>query len=64
MSAVEAMAIGLPVVAFGVGGSGEYLLPSQTGVLAWQMNPRGLSDAIIELIQNRNKMGRLGILRF
>ena len=44
---VEAMAAGLPVVAYGVGGAGESVLP-EFGVLFHEQTPQALVDAIVE----------------
>jgi glycosyltransferase involved in cell wall biosynthesis len=43
---VEAQAVGVPVIAYGVGGAGESVLDGQTGVLFEQQSSAGLAAAI------------------
>jgi glycosyltransferase involved in cell wall biosynthesis len=43
---VEAQAAGVPVIAYGVGGTGETVLDGRTGVLFAEQSPEGLAGAI------------------
>ena len=60
---LEAMAIGLPVVAFAVGGVTETVVHGQTGLLVPQGDVRGLAEAILSLAETpymRVQMGLAG----
>jgi glycosyltransferase involved in cell wall biosynthesis len=66
MVAVEAMAMGIPVVASRVGGLPEVIQDGVTGVLVPPANPRKLADAIGNLMDNpevRFQMGQSGRAR-
>ena len=63
MSAVEAMAMEIPVIASRVGGVMEVIDDGNTGILVPSAEPRALADAIQYLINNpkiRFEMGRKG----
>lgn len=63
ISLLEAMAIGLPVVATRVGGNVEVVLDAQTGILVNPADPAGIAQAILQLAQNADlsrRMGRAG----
>lgn len=51
---LEAMAVGLPVIGTNVGGIVDFIKDHQTGLLVLPENPRELSRAILELVQNPN----------
>jgi glycosyltransferase involved in cell wall biosynthesis len=58
---LEAMAVGLPVVATRVGGTTEIVIDGETGLMVPPRNPSQLASAIITLMQNpdlRLKMGQ------
>ena len=44
--AVEAMAAGTPVIAFGKGGSLDYVIPNKTGLLFEKQTVKSLSTAL------------------
>ena len=48
---VEAMALGVPVVGFGFGGSGDFLRHLETGIVASPATPLGLASAIDLLVR-------------
>lgn len=60
IAAAEAMAIGLPVVAYDVGGLKEVVVDGVTGLLVRDRNPAHLTNAIIELVTNSAKRRLLG----
>ena len=63
VSAIEAQAMGIPVVASNVGGVPEALLDGETGLLVEPGSPEALAGAIIKLATNpelRKKMGKAG----
>ena len=53
MAILEAMAIGTPVVATDVGGVPEVVRHRQTGLLAQPNDARGLADACLHLVRDR-----------
>jgi len=57
---LEAMAMGLPVVATDVGGNPELVVHNHTGILIPQGDENKLSDAICELINNRERAREMG----
>ena len=52
LTAVEAMALGVPVVASDVGGLREVVRHRKTGMLVPPANPEALADAILELLDD------------
>ena len=52
---IEAMAVGLPVVATNVGGIPEIIINDVNGMLVPPENPQALADAISELIEHPDK---------
>ncbi|MGH7316550.1 MAG: glycosyltransferase family 4 protein [Candidatus Rokuibacteriota bacterium] len=56
---LEAMAVGLPVVATGTGGSSEYLVHEQNCLLAAPGDPRALADAAKRLLSDESLRRRL-----
>jgi len=59
---MEAMAMGVPVVAFGTGGTPELILNRKTGMLIPPKDHRALAQAIVQLIQNPEKARLMGLL--
>ncbi len=55
MALVEAQAAGVACVASRVGGVPEVLADGRTGLLVEPSNPRGLADAIMELLLDKDK---------
>jgi len=64
---IEAMAVGLPVVASPVGGIPELIIDGENGFLVSPTSEKEVRDAIIKLLKNpflREKMGKIGRERF
>lgn len=59
---IEAMAMGLPVVATRVGGIPELVLDGKTGSLVPPGDPEALAAALIELLTNESRRGMMGVL--
>jgi glycosyltransferase involved in cell wall biosynthesis len=57
---LEAMAAGKPIVATDVGGNSENLAAGKAGILVPAGDPKALRQAIVELIENKNKRAELG----
>jgi glycosyltransferase involved in cell wall biosynthesis len=57
---LEAMALGLPIVASDVGGVGEAIAHGQSGLLVPARQPPALSSTLIELLANAELRGQLG----
>ncbi|MEE8301089.1 MAG: glycosyltransferase family 4 protein, partial [Candidatus Tectomicrobia bacterium] len=57
---LEAMGTGIPVIASNIDGPRELIIPHQTGLLVTPKNVEALTDAIVELIENKEKAFRLG----
>jgi glycosyltransferase involved in cell wall biosynthesis len=62
MSVMEAMSMGLPVVATSVGGIPEIVQDGQTGVLVEAGDVDGLTDAVWVLLQDPEKRARMGTM--
>jgi len=60
LSALEAMALGRPVVASRVGGTPEVVADGQTGVLVEPANPEALAAAIARLLRDPEEARRMG----
>ena len=60
LSIMEAQAAGLPVVASNVGGIPSLIEHGKTGILVETGNSQVLAEAIISLLQDKNKMRQLG----
>jgi len=63
IAAIEAQAMGLPVVATRIGGVSEAVLDDQTGLLVPPRDPQALARAVMRLIENpelRRSMSREG----
>ena len=54
-SMVEAMACGVPVIASAGGGTDELIFHNETGIIVPPSNPYALSQAIIQLLNDKNK---------
>ena len=59
-SILDAMASGLPVVATSVGGIGEVVRDSRTGILVPPRNPEALANGIMALVKSRDMRERYG----
>ncbi len=57
---LEAMAAGLPVVSFDVGGVGEVISHAETGLLVPPEDVDGLSQAMLALLEDQSERQRLG----
>ena len=63
LTLLEAMAVGLPIVATAVGGNPEIVLPGTTGYLCPSADPKALADSIVKLCRQPKdwlRMGRAG----
>ena len=58
---LEAMAIGLPVVASNIGGINESVVDGETGILVPSKNPHALAQAIIELLSDKTRARQMGL---
>ena len=52
---LEAGAVGIPVIATGVGGTKEIIINNSTGILIEQKNPSQVKEAIEFFIKNKKK---------
>jgi glycosyltransferase involved in cell wall biosynthesis len=57
---VDLLTVGVPVVADDVGQIGEYIRHHETGWLVPSGDVQAMADAVIELLQNRDRARRLG----
>jgi len=57
----EAFAIGIPVVSTDVDGLGEVVQNNKTGLVVPPKDSRSLADRILELINNPDKAGKIGV---
>jgi glycosyltransferase involved in cell wall biosynthesis len=60
LTAVEAMATGLPVVAFRVGGVGEFVRDGEQGILLSPGDVEGLADGMVRIMTDSSLRRRLG----
>jgi glycosyltransferase involved in cell wall biosynthesis len=60
LTLLEAMAVGLPVVATAVGGNPEIIVPGKTGYLVPAGNPRALADAMILMCRDQSSWLQMG----
>lgn len=60
LSIMEAMALGLPVIATEVGGIPEMVESGKTGILIQPEDVNGLSQALVNLARNRPLVNKLG----
>lgn len=60
MTAIEAMACGKPVVASSAGGTKEYVLHEQCGLIVPPADERSLAESLTKLLQDRNLRENLG----
>jgi glycosyltransferase involved in cell wall biosynthesis len=58
---LEAMSVGLPVVATAVGGTPELIVNEKTGLLVLPGNPDALANAITILLENREARESMGL---
>ncbi len=58
---LEAMAAKVPIVATEVGGTGEVVVPHETGLLVPAADPQRLADALAELLRDPDKRRRMGL---
>lgn len=58
--AMEAMALGKPVVATAVGGVPEVVADDQTGILVEPGDPAGLAAAVVEVLSDRARAEEMG----
>lgn len=57
---LEALALGMPVVATNTGGTPEVVADGQTGLLVAPRNPQALADAILALLDDPERARQLG----
>jgi glycosyltransferase involved in cell wall biosynthesis len=57
---LEQMATGLPMIVSDVGGNPEAVVDRENGLVIPPMNPFALSQALIEMNDNRTRAGRMG----
>jgi len=57
---LEAMAVGLPVIASNIGGPAELIKSGKTGILVQPKNPEAISGAVISVLENRKFAASLG----
>jgi len=57
---IEAMAVGTPVIATGVGGVPEIIEDGRNGILVPPRDPGALAEAIISLLEDRRRRMRIG----
>ena len=60
LTLLEAMAVGLPVVATAVGGNPEIVIQDETGLLVPAGDPAAMADAIVSMCRNQSQWLVLG----
>lgn len=60
LTILEAMAVGLPVVASDVGGVGEAVVSMETGILVPAKDPKALSGALLRLLSDPQEARTMG----
>ncbi len=60
MALLEAMAHGRPVVATHVGGNPEVVVDQETGLLTPPNDPKGLAEAMLWMLSNRERAAEMG----
>lgn len=60
LTLLEAMAVGLPIVATAVGGNPEIIVPHTTGLLVPPRQPRALASGICQMLEARDRWSELG----
>jgi glycosyltransferase involved in cell wall biosynthesis len=58
--AIEAMAMGKPIIATAHGGSMETILPGKTGWLVPPLDAPAMAEAVLEVLTDRDKAERIG----
>ena len=58
ISPVEAMASGLPVIAYGYGGVSETVLDGKTGIFFYEQNPNAVKEAVLNFLRIEDKFDR------
>jgi glycosyltransferase involved in cell wall biosynthesis len=61
MVLLEAMAVGKPIIATNVGGVKEIVEDDNTGILVPPADPKAMADAIVKLINNKEKAIEMGM---
>jgi glycosyltransferase involved in cell wall biosynthesis len=59
---LEAMAVGLPVIATPVGGIVDFLRDNETGLFCEVKNPKSIADKIKILLEDKEKAGKIAII--
>ncbi|MCP4350833.1 MAG: glycosyltransferase family 4 protein [Desulfobacterales bacterium] len=57
---LEAMGTGIPVIASNIDGPKELIIPGKTGILVPPKHPDALKDAVLDLIENKEKAVKIG----
>ncbi len=60
LTILEAMAVGLPVIATNVGGNPEIVVEPETGMLVKVANPECLAKAMVQMCQRSSSWGAMG----
>lgn len=60
LTLLEAMAVGLPIVATAVGGNPEIVVPGKTGHLVPSNDPQALADSIVRLCRDSSSWQEMG----
>lgn len=61
LTLLEAMAMGLPIVATRVGGNPEVVEDGTTGLLVPPQSPQAMADAMLSLIRNPDRAAQMGL---